>query len=134
MAGEKVDLKTSMLMWGIGDLLGQHLDEQSIDDLGQRYLPLAIDGNVHYAVPPGYWAHLKEEFRLFLCTKDKKYEHLRKQLSTSADKSHTTIVATIAAAMAVHFGVAAGVLVPFCALCLLAMVRIGKETLCATWN
>jgi hypothetical protein len=37
----------------------------------------------------------------------------------------------IAAAIAVNIGLAAGVLVPFCALCLVALVKVGINAFCA---
>jgi hypothetical protein len=83
-----------------------------------------------FAIPPRYWERLKEEFRLFVCTKDKKYASLRKSLRTKAQRSQTVIVSTISAAMAHSVGVAAGILIPFCALCLLALARVGKEAFC----
>ena len=113
-------------------IIGDH--SQTIDNLGNKLLPKAIDGDIMYAHWPDYWEQLKKEFILLICTKDKKYSSLRKKLSTSADKSQTAIVSTIAAAMAASFGVAMGILVPFCAMILLALLRIGKEAFCATLN
>jgi hypothetical protein len=83
-----------------------------------------------FLVPPGYWERLKKEFQLFVCTKDKKYASLRKDLGAKARGSQTVIVSTISAAMAHSVGVAAGILIPFCALCLLALARVGKEAFC----
>jgi len=74
---------------------------------------------------------LKEEFRKLLCTSDKKYLSLRKKLSTNSNKAYTTVVSAIAAAMASQFGVVAGVLMPFCALVLVAILKLGKEAFCA---
>lgn len=110
--------------------------DASIDQVGNKLLPKAIDGDVSYGLWPRHWVQLKTEFRSFLCTKDKKYTTLRKQLATSKDKSQTAIVSMISAAMAVHFGVATGVLVPFCAMCLVVLVRVGTEAFCSSseWN
>lgn len=105
---------------------------RSIEEIGNSTLPLAIDGSfILYASPPEYWAQLKEEFRLLICTTDPKYRKLRQQLNSAHKKSQTAITSTIAAAMASQFGVIAGVLVPFCALCLIALIRLGKEAFCA---
>jgi hypothetical protein len=112
-------------------------DKVSIDGLGFLMEGLAAPpakmsiGQQNLYVPR-LWGELKREIKLLICTRDKKYKDLRKKLATSADKSHTTIVSTISAAMAVHYGVSAGLLVPFVALCLVALVRIGKEAFCAT--
>jgi hypothetical protein len=104
-------------------------DAPTIEDLGctlsLRTYPVSLHAN-----PPQFWKNLKEEFRLLVCTNDKKYKSLRKQLGSNAGRSQTVIVSTISAAMAHSIGVTAGVLVPFCALCLLALARLGKEAFC----
>jgi hypothetical protein len=41
-----------------------------------------------------------------------------------------TIVSTIAAAIAGSVGITAGALVPICAICLIAVLKVGKETFC----
>jgi hypothetical protein len=104
--------------------------KDSIDTIGNATLPRAIDGPVMYAMWPDYWERLKCEFKILLCTNDKKYAHLRKELGVAAKKSQTAIVSMIAAAMASAFGVVAGVLVPFCALCLVAVAKLGREAFC----
>jgi hypothetical protein len=109
------------------------LSTHSIEEMGNLALPRAIDGSsILYASWPEYWSRLKAEFRLLICTADPKYKKLRQQLSVAQKKSQTAIVSTIAAAMASEFGVVAGVLVPFCALCLIAAIRLGKEAFCTT--
>jgi hypothetical protein len=40
------------------------------------------------------------------------------------------IVSTIAADVAVNLGVVAGALVPFCAICLIAVLKLGTEAFC----
>jgi hypothetical protein len=115
----------------LGIALSRADPKESIDKLGNGLLPIAIDGHVSYFAWPDYWQRLKNEFKIFVCTNDKKYSSLKKSLSTSADKSQTTIVATIAAGMAAQFGVVAGVLVPFVAMCLIVLIRLGKEAFCA---
>jgi hypothetical protein len=79
-----------------------------------------VDGELVLVPKPpekGFWSKLKIEFRILVCTDDKKYSSLRRQMKASSGKSQTVIVSAIAAAMAAHVGVIAGVLVPFCALC-----------------
>lgn len=105
--------------------------KDSIDTIGNATLPRAIDGPVMYAFWPDYWEQLKREFKILLCTADKKYARLRKELNAAAKKSQTAVVSMIAAAMASTFGVVAGVLVPFCALCLVAVAKLGREAFCA---
>ena len=106
----------------------QDFPNYTIDQMGDHFLPETIDGAVfNYAVRPKYWEQLKQEFKKLLCTSDKKYSSLRKDLSEGTK----TIVSSIAAVMATQFGVVAGVLMPFCALLLIAALKLGKEAFCA---
>jgi len=109
-------------------------DTFTIDEIGSQLRYRRNPGEplvLHYAMPQT-WEALKEEFRIFVCTKDKKYSSLRKKLGTTGAKSQTIIVSTIAAAMAPSLGVAVGILVPFCAIVLLALLKVGKEAFCKT--
>jgi len=106
-------------------------DTRTIEELGNT-LPSHVQPEGLFASPPRYWQNLKEEFRLLVCTNDSKYASLRRQLRTKGNKSQAVIVSIISAAMAHTVGVAAGILVPFCALCLLAFARVGKEAFCKT--
>lgn len=93
-----------------------------------------VDGKLVLVPKPpekGFWPKLKIEFRILVCTDDKKYDSLRRQLKASSGKSQTVIVSAIAAAMAVHVGVIAGVLVPFCALCLFGILKLGQSAFCS---
>ena len=113
----------------------EEYSQYTIDEIGNRLLPESIDGKgMHYVAWPQYWKQLKNEFRVLLCTPEKKYQKLRKELSVAANKSHATIVSSIAAVMASQFGVIPGVLVPFCALLLIAILKLGKEAFCSTTN
>jgi len=80
--------------------------------------------------PPPYWESLKDEFRIFLCTDDKKYANLRKEIKNRGGESQLALCSMIAAAMAGYIGVAAGVLVPFCALCVMAALKVGTQAFC----
>lgn len=108
-------------------------DEVTIEDVG-RTLPSYAQPGAQFAFPPAYWQNLKNEFRLLVCTNDKKYSSLRKELGLENQRSQTVIVSMIAVALAHSVGVAAGTLTPFCALCLLALGRMGKEALCKSGN
>ena len=107
------------------------LDGASIERLGQL-LPYRVHPHTLFASPPTYWDDLKQEFRLLICTKDRKYSQLRKALAKNADKSQMLLVSTIAAAMGHSLGIAAGILTPFCALCLIAVLSMGREAFCKT--
>jgi hypothetical protein len=80
---------------------------------------------------PVYWTRVKQEFRMLLCGDDKKYADLQKKIDATGTKSQTAIVSMIAAGVAAQVGVAAGILVPFCALLLLAVLRVGKNAYCS---
>jgi hypothetical protein len=78
-----------------------------------------------------YWRAVKKEMYILVCTGDKKYASIRAELSKAGSKSQMAMVSLIAAAMASYVGVIAGILVPMCALVLLAVVKIGKNAFCA---
>jgi hypothetical protein len=80
------------------------------------------------------WEALKREFWILICTSDVKYAALREKIGSSATKSEATLTSTIAVALSTHLGIAAGLLVPACALCLIALLKIGKEALCTTFT
>lgn len=103
----------------------------SIDDAGDYFMSRGGAGAREEPRLP-YWEQLKDEFRILICTREKKYESLRKELGSTQKKSQTVVVSVIAATMADQFGVAVGVITPFCALCLVAIVRLGKEAFCAS--
>lgn len=109
----------------------QEFSDYTIEEMGERFLPIAIDGvDFNYAFQPKYWEQLKREFKKLLCTSDEKYSSLRSEFSITGNKAYTTVVSSIAAIMASQFGVAAGVLIPFCALILIAVLKLGKEAFC----
>src|SRR6266702_5105724 len=81
-----------------------------------------------------YWSALKQEFVLLVCTDDKKYKDLRVRIDRGTNS--TALVSAIAVGISAHMGIAAGILTPFCALCLIALARMGKEAFCRRdfWN
>jgi hypothetical protein len=102
----------------------------AIEELG-RCLPRYLDDAIRVPKNPlFYWESLKDEFRLLLCTDDKKYVELRTKLEALGTKSQITLISTISAALATYVGVAASVLVPFCAIILIAVARVGKNAIC----
>lgn len=110
----------------------EDLGSHTIEQLGNRLLPEAIDGpGIEYAFAPRYWSQLKAEFHKLLCSDDRKYESLRKDITRKGAKLGQPIVYSISGAMASQFGITAGVMVPFCAMILLAIAKMGKEAYCA---
>jgi hypothetical protein len=111
------------------EITADEFDACSIEYLG-KMMPYHPAPGVMYSQPPHYWRDVKDELHLFICTDDKKYADLRKSISTMGTKSQTTIVSTISAAMAIHIGLVAAAIVPFCALSLAVIARIGKNAWC----
>jgi hypothetical protein len=103
----------------------------TVENIGERF---AIE-----AQPPGYvgypssalWDAFKEEMRLFICTDDRKYVDLRKVFGNT--KSQAAAVSAVAVAVGSSVGgpLAAVTALPFCALILYAVARIGTNTLCS---
>lgn len=81
--------------------------------------------------PKECWPQVKNEFHIFLCTDNPKYDDLRKKLDSSASATSTTIIGAIAAAIGSHLGFEAGALVGLVAVCLYGVLKIGKEVYCS---
>ncbi len=77
-----------------------------------------------------YWDYVKSEMHLFLCTDDKKYKALWKQITDLQKKSTTAIVGLIATFLGATVGAPATLLSGFVAVCLYAAIKIGKEAYC----
>ncbi len=73
-----------------------------------------------YALSPG-----RSQSRLL--SNDLKYASVKRQLSQSGGATQLAIVSTISAAIAASFGTVVGSLVPLCAICLIALLKMGKE-------
>jgi hypothetical protein len=77
-----------------------------------------------------FWETFKEEFRELICGKGKKYRDLRKKLSSHEEKGESANILTIAAALSAKFGVAVEAISSYVFMCLLALVRLGKNAFC----
>jgi hypothetical protein len=82
-------------------------------------------------VQPRYWARVTAELHILICTNDKKYASLRRQLNKHGSATQTAIVSNVAAALAVSLGFTVGALVPFVAMGLLGLIRVGTNAWCA---
>lgn len=78
-----------------------------------------------------YWDYVKAEMRLFLCTDEKKYKVLWKQINDMEKRSTTAIVGVIAAFLGSSLGATATILAGFVAVCLYAALKVGKEAYCS---
>lgn len=78
-----------------------------------------------------YWEFVKAEMHVFLCTDDKKYRALWKQITDLQKKSTTAIVGVVATFLGASVGVPATLLAGFVAVCLYAALKVGKEAYCS---
>jgi hypothetical protein len=77
------------------------------------------------------WNAIKIELLALFCSKDRKYNPLRRKLKLLMGKSQIAITATISASLAVNLGVApAAILTPISAIVLLGIAHVGKEAFC----
>lgn len=80
--------------------------------------------------PKKYWDCVKAEVFLLVCTNDKKYAKLRKQLNDSAARAQTPVVWLVASGIAATLGISAAVVAGLCAAALYGIVKVGKEAYC----
>jgi hypothetical protein len=112
-------------------------EQFDMDRLGEqvaRMIEMRSGGMVRKGVilmKASLWRRVRHEMNLLLCTKDKKYAPLRKQLSKESGSTHIAVVGIIAAAVSSELGVVPGMLVPLVALLLAAVLKLSKEAYCA---
>lgn len=78
-----------------------------------------------------YWHFVKKEMHAFLCTEDRRFRELWKQIDAFQKKSTTAIVGVIATFLGASIGAAATLLAGFVAVCLYAIIKVGKEAYCS---
>jgi hypothetical protein len=88
-------------------------------------------GTRSFAVGPSYWAQVKLEFRDLVCTNSAKFAALRRQVHDLATKGQAALISMVSSTMAALLGVAAGIIAPLVTLCLIVLLRLGKEAYCA---
>ena len=81
---------------------------------------------------PNMYEGIKAEIHLLVCTDDKKYAKLRKDLAKHESKATMTIVGIIAASVSSVLGIAVGMCVPFIAYILLVILSVGTNAFCGT--
>jgi hypothetical protein len=83
-----------------------------------------------------FWEAFKVEFKLFLCTKNRKYQKLRREIAAtvaeSKDKAQPILVSMIAAAIGAKVGTLGVVIAPLVVISLMTVLTIGKEAYCRT--
>ena len=77
------------------------------------------------------WEAVKHEMFLFLCADDKKYRKLWSEVRKVRKKGTTAVVTVISAALGASIGVAATLVSAFVAVCIYAILKIGKEAYCS---
>jgi hypothetical protein len=82
-------------------------------------------------VQPNYWARVKRELHILICTNDTKYQSIRRLLGKESRLTQTAIVSSIGGAIGAYIGAAATIVGPFVTLGLLALLQVGKEALCS---
>lgn len=125
---------TPLVIWDIGFTS----DPEKIVQYMYRGGPYPPQASARRTTPPvndprpdrKYWDYVKVEMQVFLCTNDKKYTALWKQLKSSASQSTTVIVGIIATFLGESIGAAGTLLTGFVAVCLFAAIKLGKEAYC----
>jgi hypothetical protein len=82
-------------------------------------------------IQPNYWARVKRELHILICTNDAKYQSIRRLLGKEGKLTQTAMVSGISGAIGAQIGASAAVAVTFVAFGLLALVQVGKEAWCA---
>jgi hypothetical protein len=82
-------------------------------------------------VQPNYWARVKRELHILICTNDVKYQSIRRLLGKESRLTQTAIVSSIGGAIGASIGAAATIVGPFVTLGLLALLQVGKEAWCS---
>ena len=78
-----------------------------------------------------YWSFVKKEMYAFLCTDDKRYHDLWKQIDALQKKSTTAIVGVMATFLGASIGAPATLIAGFISVCLYAVIKLGKEAFCS---
>jgi hypothetical protein len=116
----------------IADALLNENTENSLEDVGQSLNRIIWTSDYFTSEPESDFLRLfkREAYSLF-CTNNIEYRRLRNRVAKAGDKSETVIVSFIAGALASSsFGLPAVALVPFCAVGLIAVLKMGTEAFC----
>ncbi len=88
-------------------------------------------GTADLRPPKKYWAQVKAEFYLFLCTDDPKYDELRSKLKVSSDETGKVALATLAGYFGSVLGAESGVIIGLLSVCIFGSIKLGREAYCA---
>jgi hypothetical protein len=102
--------------------------DQPIEDIGSG---INEPPGVRLEFEPGedYWSMFKKEFLLLICSNDQEHVEHRKEIF--GKKSENAIATAIAGHIGAILGAKITTLIPLCAMALIALLKIGKDGLCA---
>lgn len=83
------------------------------------------------AAQPNYWLRVKRELHILLCTSEKKYAAIRRQIGKQGTATQLFLATSIAAAIAPFVGASATLIGPLVTLGLISLVRVGTNAWCA---
>jgi hypothetical protein len=122
LEGQKMDIET--IGYGLSlELQGMGMLNSADKKIQERYAELRLK-------PRDYWAEVKKELYILLCTKDKKYADLRSRFSKDSGPATTTFVGMLSATIATQLGAVEGVVTPLIALLLYGMIKLGLNSWC----
>ena len=78
-----------------------------------------------------YWRQVLVEIHKLICTSDPAYDDLRKRIKAAGVALEKGIIPAIAGAIGATIGLAAGVLVPFVALAIIGIAKVGRNAWCS---
>jgi len=124
---------SALVAWQVGAAK----NENDVAKFMYRHGPWPPQASTQREPPPDrrpdekYWHFVKKEMRTFLCTDDKRYRDLWKQIDALQKKSTTALVGVIAAFLGSSIGAPATLIAGFVAVCLYAAIKLGKEAYCS---
>lgn len=78
-----------------------------------------------------YWTLIKTEAHLLICTEEPRYEPLRRQIVRNAGEGQPALLTRVAAGIGFSLNIEAAKLVPFVALTLIVLLKLGRDAYCA---
>ena len=104
--------------------------ERSIEFAG-AILPYRVYPDREFGDSPPYWERLKVEFQDLLCSSSDKYQETREKIAKGANNTGFFIVTVVSGAIGDVLGMLPSVLVPFIAMLLALLAKVGKEAYCS---
>lgn len=112
-------------------------DVSDLDGFSERFQKEIFPGAMGFG-PRDYWAALKAELKILICGprlgESDPYSDLRKSIEKHGTRSQLAIVSSIAVFIGAQIGVEAGILVPWIAMFLGLVQKVGTEAFCRALN